>query len=429
MVAAISLDKLSKCFKVYQLGEKADYLTLRESMIRAAGRLLFWRRRETQAAPRPLWALKDVSLDVEPGEVLGVIGRNGAGKSTLLKILARITKPTSGEARIHGRVGSLLEVGMGFHPELTGRENVFLNGSILGMSRQEIRRKFDEIVAFAEVERFLDTPVKRYSSGMYGRLAFAVAAHLEPEVLVIDEVLAVGDAEFQKKCLRKMDDVAHSGRTVLFVSHDMGAIQMVCKRAALLVQGQLQRIGPAREVVTEYLKVRDAVASTPLTDRTDRTGIGRFRFEKLEMFDAHGNPADFAICGEDFYFKMHISVPDEVNTPLDVLICIRDHRGYKLTELASYFTNESPATRGQVREVVCRLPRVPFLAGEYRIDLWCATSFDMHDWIQDAAVLRVEAGNYFGDDVARVLTAERHGSILIPQQWGERARQALESAH
>ena len=185
------------------------------------------------------------------GEAVGIIGRNGAGKSTLLKILSRITQPTTGQARLRGRVGSLLEVGTGFHPELTGRENIYLNGSILGMSRREIGRRFDEIVAFSEVEAFLDTPVKRYSSGMYMRLAFAVAAHLEPEILVIDEVLAVGDAAFQKKCLKKMGDVAGEGRTVLFVSHQMGAVQAVCRQAVLLAEGQVKMIGAAREVIAE----------------------------------------------------------------------------------------------------------------------------------------------------------------------------------
>ena len=217
-------------------------------------------RRLRRSAPRrsDFWALKDVSFEVPPGEVLGVVGRNGAGKSTLLKVLSRITEPTTGRVELRGRVGSLLEVGTGFHPELTGRENIYLNGAILGMKRREIARKFDEIVAFAEVEQFLDTPVKRYSSGMYMRLAFAVAAHLEPEILLVDEVLAVGDAEFQKKCLGKMGDVAGEGRTVLFVSHNMGAVQTVCRRALLLDHGRVKMIGPAEEVVAEYLKAGEA---------------------------------------------------------------------------------------------------------------------------------------------------------------------------
>jgi len=213
----------------------------------------------TASAPDEFWALKDVSFDVQPGEVIGVIGRNGAGKSTLLKILSRITEPTSGEARIRGRVASLLEVGTGFHPELTGRENIFLNGAILGMTKAEIRSKFDEIVAFAEIEKFIDTPVKRYSSGMYVRLAFAVAAHLEPEVLIVDEVLAVGDAEFQSKCLGKMQNVASAGRTVLFVSHNMAAVRSLCGRGVLLENGSLKMTGSIDECVRVYLsKQHDA---------------------------------------------------------------------------------------------------------------------------------------------------------------------------
>ena len=231
---AIRVDGLGKCYK---LGRRESYRTLRESILDATAAP--WRALR-RAGSRPggeaelLWALKDVSFEVAPGEVIGVIGRNGAGKSTLLKLLSRITEPTEGEAWIAGRVGSLLEVGTGFHPELTGRENLYLNGAILGMRRAEIRRKFDEIVAFAEVERFLDTPVKRYSSGMYVRLAFAVAAHLETEVLLVDEVLAVGDHRFQRKCLGKMGEIGKQGRTVLFVSHAMAAVQALCTRGIVL---------------------------------------------------------------------------------------------------------------------------------------------------------------------------------------------------
>ncbi len=202
------------------------------------------------------WALKDVSFEVKPGEAVGIIGRNGAGKSTLLKLLSRITEPTQGRIELEGRVASLLEVGTGFHPELTGRENIFLNGAILGMHRAEIKKKFDEIVAFAEVEKFLDTPVKHYSSGMYMRLAFAVAAHLEPEILIVDEVLAVGDCEFQKKCLGKMEDVSHSGRTILFVSHNMDAILRLCSRAILLQAGRVLEAGPVQPVVTRYTTIQ-----------------------------------------------------------------------------------------------------------------------------------------------------------------------------
>ncbi|HEV8433695.1 MAG TPA: ABC transporter ATP-binding protein [Thermoanaerobaculia bacterium] len=238
--------------KRYRIGERERYRTLRDTIARATTRLL--RRGEPHSEPPTVWALKDVSFQMRQGEVLGIIGRNGAGKSTLLKILSRITRPTSGRALIRGRVGSLLEVGTGFHSELTGRENIFLNGAILGMRRSEIVRRFDEIVAFAEIDEFLDTPVKRYSSGMYMRLAFAVAAHLDPEILIVDEVLAVGDAVFQKKCLGKMDEASQHGRTVLFVSHNMMAVESLCKSAIWLDHGSIHEAGPARDIVHKYLR-------------------------------------------------------------------------------------------------------------------------------------------------------------------------------
>jgi len=250
---AIRVEKLSKR---YRIGQREPYKALRDvlpQLITAPFRRL---RRNPQSAirnPQFIWALKDVSFEVKRGEVVGIIGRNGAGKTTLLKILSRITEPTEGYAEIHGRVGSLLEVGTGFHPELTGRENIYLNGAILGMKKREIDRKFDEIVAFAEVEKFIDTPVKHYSSGMYVRLAFAVAAHLEPEILLVDEVLAVGDVAFQQKCLGKMENVAREGRTVLFVSHNMGAIRNLCERTLLLDSGKIQVDGPTDDAIATYL--------------------------------------------------------------------------------------------------------------------------------------------------------------------------------
>jgi lipopolysaccharide transport system ATP-binding protein len=250
---AIRVENLGKR---YRLGRRQEaYGTLRDTIASAAQmpwRLL--RERGRADKPAQIWALQDVSFEVRQGEVLGIIGRNGAGKSTLLKILARVTQPTTGLAEVCGRTGSLLEVGTGFHPELTGRENIFLNGAVLGMKKTEIRRKFDEIVAFAEIEQFLDTPVKRYSSGMYMRLAFAVAAHLEPEILVVDEVLAVGDAAFQKKCLGKMEKVAAGGRTVLFVSHNMVAVEDLCDRALWLHDGRIKAEGPVGKTVAEYLQ-------------------------------------------------------------------------------------------------------------------------------------------------------------------------------
>ena len=245
--------KVQHLGKQYRLGGKqASYSTFRETLVNAAAIPLQWLKGERKTDQNTFWALDDVSFEVNQGDAIGIIGRNGAGKSTLLKILSRITSPTRGRVDLYGRVGTLLEVGTGFHPELSGRENIYLNGAILGMSRIEITRKFDEIVAFSEIERFLDTPVKHYSSGMYVRLAFAVAAHLEPEILVVDEVLAVGDAAFQKKCLGKMGDVAHEGRTVLFVSHNMNAIKRLCAKTIYLEKGQISFYGDTAEAVQYY---------------------------------------------------------------------------------------------------------------------------------------------------------------------------------
>ncbi|MBI3649879.1 MAG: ABC transporter ATP-binding protein [Acidobacteria bacterium] len=254
MKPIIKVQNLSKKFRITP-GEQPglQYDTLREAIAKAVkAPLRRWRGNHGEEGKDTLWALKDVSFEVLPGEVLGIIGPNGAGKSTLLSILSRIIEPTSGRAEIYGRVASLLEVGTGFHPDLSGRENVYLNGAVLGMKRREIEARFDEIVAFAEIERFIDTPVKRYSSGMYLRLAFVVAAHLDPEVLIVDEVLAVGDAGFQKKCLGKMDDVTRSGRTVLFVTHSVGMISQMCEHAILMKAGRVHMKGPAIEVVDYY---------------------------------------------------------------------------------------------------------------------------------------------------------------------------------
>jgi lipopolysaccharide transport system ATP-binding protein len=301
MKPVIAVDGVSKRYVVRAAGS-AGYRTLREKLTEGAagyGRRLFRRasprRGRTEAAPpagdAEFYALRDVSFEVRPGEVLGVVGRNGAGKSTLLKVLSRITPPSDGSIRLRGRVGSLLEVGTGFHPELTGRENIYLNGAILGMARAEIQRKFDEIVAFSEVEKFLETPVKRYSSGMYMKLAFAVASHLEPEILLVDEVLAVGDAQFQKKCLGKMNEVSKHGRTVLFVSHNMPAVKGLCSRAILVDGGRIAADGDVDEVVNRYLSAGTDMARTGIIpDAVPRHQdvAGEARFRSVRMTDLAG---------------------------------------------------------------------------------------------------------------------------------------------
>lgn len=279
--------------KQFRIGEaRPSFPTLRDALTSAARRVFAPARSRRRRPAEMFWALRNVSFDVEEGEVIGIVGGNGAGKSTLLKVLSRITAPTEGRVEIHGRVGSLLEVGTGFHPELSGRENTFLNGAILGMTRREVERKFDEIVAFAEVDRFIDTPVKHYSSGMYLRLAFAVAAHLEPEILIVDEVLAVGDAAFQKKCLGKMDDVARQGRTVLFVSHNLLAVESLCTRAIRLRAGVLADQGTARDVVARYLRESVAELTERVWEPMSAPGNELLRLRRAAVRPESGAPSD-----------------------------------------------------------------------------------------------------------------------------------------
>ena len=319
MEPAIRVENLGKLYRVAKGGARPQYTTLREAVANAAGAPLRWARQGFAPADpaEDFWALKDVSFEVKPGEVVGIIGRNGAGKSTLLKILSRITKPTTGRIEINGRVGSLLEVGTGFHPELTGRENVYLNGSILGMSRRDIAAKFDEIVAFAEVEQFLDTPVKRYSSGMYVRLAFAVAAHLEPEVLILDEVLAVGDINFQKKCLGKMQDVARHGRTVLFVSHSMNTVTRLCPRAILLKQGRVISDGTSEVVTRVYLRSdHGTISAQSWADRASAPGNHIVRLRSFRVCDRQSLTKEVFSIQE----KVGIEIVFDVLEPGHVLV-------------------------------------------------------------------------------------------------------------
>ena len=287
MGTAISVEGVSKS---YRIGEyQAGYDTLRDSLATGARHVL---RREHVATEHDFWALSDVSFTVNEGEALGIIGRNGSGKSTMLKILSRITPPTSGRAVVRGRVGSLLEVGTGFHPELTGRENVYLNGSILGMSRREITAKVDDIVDFAGIHEFMDTPVKRYSSGMYVRLAFAVAAHMDPEIMLVDEVLSVGDYEFQRRCMGRMEELSDSGRTVVFVSHDLGAVSKLCQRAVLLHGGRVAMVGPSEEVVAHYLKGATGTSSAKTWDADQAPGGERARLYGVRLVGPDGLPAE-----------------------------------------------------------------------------------------------------------------------------------------
>jgi lipopolysaccharide transport system ATP-binding protein len=356
-------------------------------------------------------ALQDVSFQVKQGEVLGIIGRNGAGKSTLLKILSRITPPTSGKIRVRGRIASLLEVGTGFHPDLTGRENIFLNGAILGMTRVEITRKFDEIVAFAEIEKFIDTPVKRYSSGMYVRLAFAVAAHLEPEILIVDEVLAVGDAQFQKKCLGKMNEVAQShGRTVLFVSHNMGAVNTLCTKAVLLRSGQVQAIGPTGEISMQYLSTSGLIASEiSLVNKANKnpaiTVIGGRLENKATGSSGFSHGDDLSVVlkiqvnepvtyGVEFFLKDGLGVP--------IGFCPSDiQNGLSFTSKPGIFIHH------------CTLPAIPLAEGRYSLDIMISKPLvAAHEMIEDAFIFDVES-SIFPGTVRRISQQNGYGAFVL----------------
>jgi lipopolysaccharide transport system ATP-binding protein len=368
-------------------------------------------RRPTQ---EDLWALEGVSFEVKRGEALGIIGRNGAGKSTLLKILSRITEPSTGEIEIEGRVASLLEVATGFHPELTGRENIFLNGAILGMTRAEIRKRFDEIVAFAEVERFLDTPVKRYSSGMYVRLAFAVAAHLEPEILIVDEVLAVGDTAFQEKCTGKMQEVTHSkGRTVLFVSHSMGTIQSLCARGMVLDAGKIVFDGKSRDAVGHYFRTTKPTGSSECMDDRERIGDGTARIRSLWFEDDRSNRETHFRMGEQITIVFRVDFPTRVLNPTFGVNIIAD-TGVLVSECrSSHYRPDMKSVEGKV-ECRINIESIPLLPRVYIIEPWVTDSAGLatFDWVRNAATIVVTSGGSFKGNFDA-----SQGITFIPTSW------------
>lgn len=367
----IQVENLGKKFIIGH--QQEPYRALRDVLshqVKALGRKLL---HPNAIAANPnreeFWALKDVSFEVKRGDRIGIIGRNGAGKSTLLKILSRITEPTTGRITLKGRVASLLEVGTGFHPELTGRENIYLNGAILGMSKVEIKKKFDEIVAFAEVEKFLDTPVKRYSSGMYVRLAFAVAAHLEPEILVVDEVLAVGDAAFQKKCLGKMEDVGKEGRTVLFVSHNMSAISQLCSQILRLEKGQLVEIGQTQKVVESYLKTNIEVTGIWSSNLDDRESIQEVSLIRARVLDSSGMTSSAIGYQEEFAVEVIYRI--NIECPLWALVLrITDLTGqHVFTSWDTDSLQEKKELSCNIYRAICHIPSCLLKPGDYSITL------------------------------------------------------------
>jgi lipopolysaccharide transport system ATP-binding protein len=430
MQFAIKVENLSKS---YRIGKRfVPYRTLRETIMGAAA--ASWRRlshyaggwngsgrsRNVDRDDGEFWALKDVSFEVEPGEVVGIVGRNGAGKSTLLKILSRITEPTSGRCLFRGRIGSLLEVGTGFHQELTGRENVYLNGSILGMSRREIDRRFDEIVAFSEIEDFLDTPVKRYSSGMYVRLAFGVAAHLNPEILLVDEVLAVGDQRFQKKCLGKMREVGRSGRTVLFVSHNVAALESLCSRCILIDHGQVKAEGDTQTILARYYEDDEdrSAGCRDLTQHRGRTRGSEPIMLGVTLSDPSGDPVACIRTGSSLSIHVDLDVKEPVIEPI-LNVAIKTDLGTPLFGVNSRDTSVDGFGKVQgAAKISCHLEDLPLMPGTYLVDLAFGNERRDLDVVYSAIAFDVVPGDMFGTGN---LPPKAAGPIFWPATWDRKA--------
>jgi lipopolysaccharide transport system ATP-binding protein len=410
---AIRADNLRK---QYRVGATASYKVLRDSIADAARRAVRRTARDTSA--EYIWALDGVSFEVEPGEIVGIIGANGAGKSTLLKILSRITEPTDGVAELHGRVGSLLEVGTGFHPELTGRENVFLNGAILGMSRSEIEQKLPDIVEFAGIdERFMETPLKRFSSGMQVRLGFAVAAYLEPEILVVDEVLAVGDLAFQERCIGKMKDVASGGRTVLFVSHNMSAILALCDRGIWLDGGKIAYSGSAAEAVARYVEASRLTGGSSIADSADRRGSGALRVVRVRLEDDEGIPLTAPEAGQTVRFVLDYEAEPHADlSELVVNITLAQQGGRGLVSFMSQVSGAELHDIPRAGSVVCTVAELPLMPGHYNVLYSCLLGRELADKVWQAGSLVVAEGDYFGTGKLPP-NSDYYGPVLARHAW------------
>lgn len=412
---AIKVENLRKKYVLtHQTGGRGGQGTLRDAITDGFNSVTKHFKKNSKTADpghEDFWAVNDVSFEINPGDRVGIIGRNGAGKSTLLKILSRITEPTQGRITIEGRIASLLEVGTGFHPELTGRENIFLNGAILGMSKVEIKRKFDEIVAFSEVEKFLDTPVKRYSSGMYVRLAFAVAAHLEPEILIVDEVLAVGDIAFQKKCLGKMKDISDShSRTVLFVSHSMAAIESLCDSAIVMDKGTVKFKGDVNTATKMYLSSFEETIEDDLTQVKAREGNGKLRFTKIN-FEGDFTDNDSVAFGKPVNIVIHYQANTEM-TGIHLTMGFFDQQ----ISCISWFSNKMMGVDFDLSKgagkLICSIDKMPILPGDYFIGLHAEANFETLDWVQIAKKFTVAPSDFYGSGIIPT-----HGVITIPHLW------------
>jgi lipopolysaccharide transport system ATP-binding protein len=413
---AVRVERISKLYR--RGGPASAPPTLKETLSAGASRLLGGGRRirgsDDATTPCDFWALREVSFEVRKGEALGIIGSNGAGKSTLLKVLSRIVEPTSGRAEVHGRIGSLIEVGTGFHPELTGRENIFLNGAILGMRRAETAARFDEIVDFAGIAPLIDTPVKRYSSGQWLRLAFSVAAHVEPEILIIDEVLAVGDAAFQQKCMGKVDRIARGGRTVLFVSHQLSAVQKLCTRALLINAGSVVAEGPTRGVISTYLRTIEARSSQDLAVRTERSGTGANRIERIEVSCGPELRPDVLITGWPARFVFHTA---REPGPSDCSFTIYNEAGDAVTSFdTGIHALHDRVGDGRTTSFRCDIPALPLRPGRYWVDAAItAPGGALEDHVAGAAFFDVQPGVFNGRTVST--EAAGYGSVEILHRW------------
>jgi lipopolysaccharide transport system ATP-binding protein len=396
---------LNRWWTMNILGKEDPYLKIGET-----------NDRSSKGSSEYVWALKDINFKVEQGDVVGIIGKNGAGKSTLLKLLSRVTAPTTGCIRARGRIASLLEVGTGFHPEMTGRENIYLNGAIMGMTKQEISRKIDEIVDFSGCERYIDTPVKRYSSGMKVRLGFAVAAHLDPEILVVDEVLAVGDAEFQKKAIGKMGEVASGGRTVLFVSHNMLSVRKLCKNGIVLQNGMLNFRGTANEAVDEYLKIyADIYENMSLEDipRTDSTN-GLVKFLNYEFVNEQ-NKSISPHCGKPLRIRLKVNVTEDIDN-VYISAGIRNMLGEPIMTFPSNCTMDNFPLKKGTHYINLDIPKLPLTAGTYRLGLWCTakniySKTNCADYIDNVIKLSVEEGDFFTN--GKLIAPHLAGKVVL----------------
>jgi len=414
---AITVDGIGKRYRLGQF-QKGDTM-LREALVNFVRNA----RGRSKAAQEHLWALRDVNFEIEQGEVVGLVGRNGAGKSTLLKVLSRITYPTEGSFTVNGRLASMLEVGTGFHEELTGRENIYMNGSIMGMKRNEITARIEDIVEFAGVRQFIDTPIKRYSSGMRLRLGFAVAAHLEPDVLLVDEVLAVGDAEFQKKCLKSMDDLRGGGRTVVFVSHNMAAVENLCQRVIWIDKGQVREDGPTQQVLSHYMATfaNAQQGGADLATIQSRVGTGDVILTSLDILDAQGQTLNFIRSGDKLTMRLHFQAKQEIRD-LHVGVEIRNELGMLMT-ICNNWMNGMGLVRvpeGQ-HHVDLDIDFLNLMPGRFYLTLWLkGPDSKDHDLLENCMTMDVETSDYYGS--GRGINPQ-FGLIFLPTRW--RASEAL----